>query len=188
MQRGTMTGDAAEMAPSVVQRTKELTTAPTTAARSPWLRYGAVPVAVAVALLCRLLLWPVVGPELPYLFFWPAVVFAAWYGGLRAGLLATFLSALAVNFSLFWPRFSWVMARPTDLIGIALFAVLGAVLSFLVEKFQQRIRERRADLVQANAALRLDESRLQALLRLSEMAEAPEQQVTDFVLEEAIRL
>src|SRR5262249_61552658 len=104
------------------------------------------------------------------------------------GLLATFLSALAVNFSLFWPRFSGAMARPTDLIGTAHFAVLGAVLSFLVEKFRQRIRERTADLVQANAALRLGESRLQTLLRLSEMAEAPEQQVPDFALEEAIRL
>ena len=94
----------------------------------------------------------------------------------------------SVNVAFSAVRFSWAMARPTDLTGTALFAVLGAVLSFLVEKFQQRIRERRADLVQANAALRLDESRLQALLRLSEMAEAPEQQVTDFALEEAIRL
>jgi hypothetical protein len=83
MQRGMMTGDATETVPSVVQRTNEVATAAATAARSPWLRYGAVPVAVAVALLGRLLLWPVVGPELPYLFFWPAVVFAAWYGGLR---------------------------------------------------------------------------------------------------------
>ena len=176
MQRGLMTVDATELVPSGVQPTNELATAPTTAARSPWLRYGAVPGAVAVALLCPLLLGPVVGPELSYLFFWPAVVFAAWYGGLGPGLLATFLSALAADFSLFWPRFSWAMVRPTDLIGTALFAVLGAVLSFLVEKFQQRIRERTADLVQANAALRLGESRLQTLLRLSEMAEAPEQQ------------
>src|SRR5262249_26328938 len=84
-------------------------------ARSPWLRYGVVPVAVAVALLCQLLLWPVVGPELSYLFFWLAVVFAAWYGGLGPGLLATFLSALTADFSLFWPRFSWAMVRPTDL-------------------------------------------------------------------------
>jgi hypothetical protein len=80
------------------------------------------------------------------------------------------------------------MARPTDLIGTALYVVVGAALSFLVEKFQQRIGERTDDLVQASAALRLDESRLQTLLCLSEMAQAPEQQVTDFALEEAIRL
>jgi len=182
-----MTGDATEVVPSVL-RTNEVATAPTTAARSPWLRYGAVPGAVAVALLCRLLLWPVVGNELPYLFFWPAVVFAAWYGGLGPGLLATFLSVLATDFSLFWPRLSGAMGRPTDLIGTWFFAVLGAVLSFLVEKFQQRIRGRTADLVQACAALHLDESLLQTLIRLSEMAQAPEQKVTDFALEEAIRL
>src|SRR5262249_62101861 len=59
---------------------------------------------------------------------------------------------------------------------------------FRVGKSHQWFREGTADRVQATGALRLDESRLQALLRLSEMAEAPEQQVTDFVLEEAIRL
>src|SRR5262249_10306528 len=98
------------------------------------------------------------GPELSYLFFWLAVVFAAWYGGLGPGLLATFLSALTADFSLFWPRFSWAMVRPTDLIGTALFAVLGAFLSFLVGKFQQPgreelVAERTAALQQANERL-----------------------------------
>jgi PAS domain S-box-containing protein len=56
------------------------------------------------------------------------------------------------------------------------------------ENLEKLVRQRTAELMQANAALRVDESRLQTLLALSEMAEAPEQQITDFALEEAVRL
>ena len=37
-------------------------------------------------------------------------------------------------------------------------------------------------------ALRLEESRLEALLKLNEMTGAPLQEITDFALEEAVRL
>ena len=40
----------------------------------------------------------------------------------------------------------------------------------------------------AEEALRLDEMRLQAILKLDQMADAPLQEITDFALEEAIRL
>ncbi len=40
----------------------------------------------------------------------------------------------------------------------------------------------------AEAALRLEQSRLEALLRLGQMADAPMQAITDFALEEAVRL
>ncbi len=40
----------------------------------------------------------------------------------------------------------------------------------------------------AEEALRLDESRLEALLKLDQMSEAPLEEITDFALEEAIRL
>jgi signal transduction histidine kinase len=123
-----------------------------TVTRSPWLGYGAVPVAVAAAVLCRLLLWPVVGSELPFLFFWPVIVFAVWYGGLGPGLLATLLSVAATVF-LQEPRFSWALVRPADQIGTALFAVLGAVLCFLIAKLQQRILERTAQLTALNERL-----------------------------------
>jgi hypothetical protein len=103
--------DTTEMVPSVVQATNDLATAPTTAARSPWLRYGAVPGAVAVALLGRLLLGPAVGLELSYLFFWPAVVFAAWYGGLGPGLLATALSRDAIM-TLAPPTWRFISGNP----------------------------------------------------------------------------
>ncbi len=46
----------------------------------------------------------------------------------------------------------------------------------------------RAERARAEEALRLDESRLQAVLRLGEMTESPEQEVTHFALEEGVRL
>ena len=50
--------------------------------------------AVAVTLLVRSLLWGVLGDAVPTMAFFPAVVVAAYYGGLGPGLLTTFLSAL----------------------------------------------------------------------------------------------
>ena len=44
--------------------------------------------AVAAAALIRLLLWPVLGGYVPYLTFFPATVFSAWFAGRRPGCLA----------------------------------------------------------------------------------------------------
>src|SRR5215467_6131149 len=57
-------------------------------------RYGLAPAAVAVAFAVRLALLPILQEEALYLFFVPAVLFAAGVGGLGPGLLATALSAL----------------------------------------------------------------------------------------------
>jgi PAS domain S-box-containing protein len=90
------------------------------------LRYAAVFLAVALALLLRWPLWGVLGSELAFLFFWPVVVFCAWYGGLAEGLLATSLSALAAAFFLLEAA-----SRPADLLGLATFAGVGVALSVL---------------------------------------------------------
>jgi PAS domain S-box-containing protein len=57
-----------------------------------------VPV-VAVALLTGVKLsFPAIGAELPFLLYFGAVLFAAWYGGPRPAALATALSAVATNY------------------------------------------------------------------------------------------
>lgn len=59
------------------------------------------------------------------------------------------------------------------------------------EEIKQRIKklEQEAEKIkQTKKALRLNESRLEALLQLNQMTEAPLQEITDFALEEAIKL
>jgi PAS domain S-box-containing protein len=104
-------------------------------------RYGSVLLTVAVALLLRFTVWPLLGPDLPFLFLWPAVIYCAWYGGLGPGLLATFVSALAGRYFLLQPLHSFALARPADGIGILLYLALGCFLSLLIEGFHRAKRQ-----------------------------------------------
>lgn len=109
-------------------------------ARSPLLRFGFACLAVAAAVLLRLLLWPVLGSEIPFLFLWPAVLVAAWYGGLWPGLLATLLSALAEDYMLLGPG-SIGTATSKEAAGLLLFTLLGASLSLLIDRLQRSRRQ-----------------------------------------------
>jgi K+-sensing histidine kinase KdpD len=109
--------------------------------RSPLARYGVVPVAVATALLLRLLLWPILQAELPFLFLWPALMFCAWYGGFGPGLLATLLSASAGAYFLLEPHHALALVKPADWVGTALFVLLGLFLSLLAERMHRAKRQ-----------------------------------------------
>ena len=54
-------------------------------------RYGIAAAAVAVALVARVLLEPILQGQAPYLFFVPATLVAAGIGGFGPGVLATIL-------------------------------------------------------------------------------------------------
>lgn len=58
--------------------------------------YGLALVAVAVAVGVQLLLQQLLGPRIPFMAYFPAVLFSAVWGGLGPGLMATLLSALSV--------------------------------------------------------------------------------------------
>ena len=65
-------------------------------------KYGVAVIAVAIALLLKLLLKPLFVTETPFILFFAAVMISAYYGGMRAGLLATTLAAVVSNY-LFLP-------------------------------------------------------------------------------------
>jgi signal transduction histidine kinase len=113
-------------------------------------RYAIIPPVIAVALLLRGLLWPILGAELPLLFMWPAVLVCAWFGGFMPGLLATFLCVLAEGYFVVEPRYSFAVNSPAVLAGLILFVPLGLVFSLLTE------RVRRADRALRDAARRKD--------------------------------
>ncbi|MDE3033784.1 MAG: DUF4118 domain-containing protein, partial [Acidobacteriota bacterium] len=101
--------------------------------RHLFLRYVLPTLLVFVAALLRI--WPLhsVGTDLAWATFYPAVVVAALYGGLTAGLLATALSCLTVLFC--WPL---LVAHPfitnfTDYLRLAVFVIVGTIISRMTE-------------------------------------------------------
>ena len=67
-------------------------------------RYGAAILSVAAASLVRVLFQALLGVSVPFITFFPGVVFAAWIGGLGPGIFAALLSVFTVSF-IFAPPF-----------------------------------------------------------------------------------
>jgi PAS domain S-box-containing protein len=99
---------------------------------SPLLRYGIATLAVALVLLLRLLLAPLITPESPFLLLAGAVVVAAWFGGLGPGLLATVLGTLVADYFFLPPQGSFT-GLGVDFLPLVLFGIQGVVISSLTE-------------------------------------------------------
>jgi signal transduction histidine kinase/CheY-like chemotaxis protein len=116
-------------------------------------RYGIAVLAVALMVLVRLPLDPLIGGGAPFLFFFPVILIAAWYGGRGPGLLATALSAAAAEFFWIEPRFALHPLTLSDSVLLFLFLGVGTVLTLLGDGFRRARRE---------AEITLEESRQQA--------------------------
>ena len=97
---------------------------------------GVAIVSVLTATVLRLVFLPHL-PHFAFIMFYPAVMLAALYGGLRAGAMATVLSALIANY--FWmdPVRSLVIADPSDWAALAIFVATCLFLSWLAEKLRR---------------------------------------------------
>src|SRR2546421_1976964 len=71
--------------------------------RARLVAYGVAVLAVAVTLLVRSLLWGGLGGAVPTMAFFPAVVVAAYYGGLGPPALTPLFSPLSSTFAFPWP-------------------------------------------------------------------------------------
>jgi PAS domain S-box-containing protein len=117
-----------------------------------------VPLAVAAALLLRLLLAPQLGNELPFLLLWPAVMFCAWFGGFGPGVLATVVSVLAAHEFLLDPEHSFARTDPNGFLGMGLFVLLGVSISLLSQRLrqaQQRVEEHAREIFNQREWLRV---------------------------------
>lgn len=99
--------------------------------RSPLLRYGAAMLAVALALLLKLLLEMVAVQETPFLLIFAAIMVSAWYGGLGPGLAATVFTALIIDY-FFLPPFYALSGLSLEAIPLGVFVLEGTLISVLV--------------------------------------------------------
>jgi signal transduction histidine kinase len=128
--------------------------------RRPYVGYVVAVGACALAVMCQLLIWPYIPPS-PQLLFYPAVLVAAWFGGLLPGVVAVLLSSLAIGY--------WFLPAETafdrsDVLDMTIFIAMGLVVAGLMAKTRGSRREARAALVEAESA----RARLQQLHRARE--------------------
>src|SRR5256885_16416271 len=92
-------------------------------------RYSLAVLAVLLAALLHAALDPVWGGRIPFVAFYPAVVFVAWFAGVGPGLLATVLSALLITRA-------WFVAPSVSaeghVVALGFFVSAGVTVSFLV--------------------------------------------------------
>jgi PAS domain S-box-containing protein len=93
-------------------------------------RYGVAVLAVGAAVLVKLLLDPLTAQDTPFLLILGAIMVGAWYGGLGPGLLATALSALAIDYLFLVPRVSFATVG-TELLDLGAFVVEGILVCVL---------------------------------------------------------
>src|SRR5690349_1706382 len=105
------------------------------------LPYGLSALALAAALLLSLL--PVWCPRYPFLLFYPCVAFAAWYGGLVPGLIATGVST-AVLWLVMQPLGLLVPSGPWDLLGWGSFVAVNVFISGMSEGLHRARRRAEA--------------------------------------------
>src|SRR5689334_19815729 len=99
--------------------------------------YGMAVLATAVCLLIRWPLWSVLGDSVPHMTFFPAVMIAAYYGGLWPGLLATTLGAITANSVLMGPIHFLHVRGINDVPALVLFVLTGAIISGLCESLHR---------------------------------------------------
>ena len=120
-------------------------------------RYGVAILTVTAAFLVTELFLVVLRPTV-FLLFVAAVMVTAWYGGLKPGLLATFVSTWIIGFFLLQPRLQ-VTVSWSDALRITVFVAVATLISALSES-----RKR------ANESLREANQSLQALVESSPLA------------------
>ena len=84
----------------------------------------------------------VFGDSPPLLLFLVVIAFAAWSGGLKAGLFTTVLSAAASDYFLVEPYNSFYIAQSSEILRIVLLVSVGAIFSLIIARLYNQ--EKRA--------------------------------------------
>lgn len=110
-----------------------------TRCRPSWKRYGAAVSVVAGATVVRFPLEGVLGNEVPFLFYFPAVLASAWYGGVGPGLAAGVLGAFGAQWFWMEPRNAFAALTVSNVLQIGFFLAIAGFMSWLIESLGQTI-------------------------------------------------
>lgn len=103
-------------------------------------RYAAALLFVAAATGLKLVAFVVLERELPFSFFYAAIVASTFAGGFGPGLAATLFSSLAARYFFLDPRYSLSVDGPDDIARLVFFIMEGFVLSALSAKYPRARR------------------------------------------------
>lgn len=125
------------------------------------LRYGVAVSVVVAAALFRASLTPIMGGRsMPFTLFFPAVWFAAWYGGFRPGLVSIALSVSAGAYFFAEPTRSLLIRYHDDQTAALMLVLVGVGMALLSQSQQQAV-ERAAN---AETAERIERQRFETTL------------------------
>lgn len=93
--------------------------------------YAAAIVLVLAATLLHLEFLQFLGQGFGFITFYPAVMLAALYGGFRAGVLATLLSAASADYFWMEPAYSFVISSPEDVTALSIFVAFNVLASWV---------------------------------------------------------
>jgi serine phosphatase RsbU (regulator of sigma subunit) len=111
-------------------------------------RYGTAMLSVGLAALAGLLLDPVLQRHLPFVWFFGALVFTAWYAGFRPAVLATGLSGVLAAFLFLPPIYSLKIDERVDHLALIVFFAVGvaiALYSRRIALLREIVREQLQD-------------------------------------------
>src|SRR3712207_2435337 len=138
--------------------------------RSLLLRYGAAVVAVALVVVLKLVLNPLITQQSPFLLMAGAVMVGAWFGGFGPGVLATLLGALAADYFFLEPVGSFT-GLGVGILPFTLFVLQGLLISFLVEALhssRQRAEESMVESQSHQESLRRSEELYRSVVEQAE--------------------
>lgn len=98
-------------------------------AAGPWRYLNAVSL-IGAALGLRFVFQTWLGPNVPYLQFFPAILIAAWYGGFGPGTVATVSAVLAAMY-FFLPPAGFAVSELSDDVSLVLFTITGLGIAWL---------------------------------------------------------
>ena len=133
---------------------------------STFLRYGIATLAIALVVLLKQLLDPLIAQQSPFLLLSAAVMVGAWFGGLGPGLLATALGVVAADY-LFLPPVGSFTPLGVAFLPLLLFVLQGALISVLVEALRsarRRAESRTLEAQRRQEDLRQSEERFRLLV------------------------